>query len=101
MGTPRYTPSMTRPPTDYELPRAAVELPPAFRALADCRLSLGMSQGAAARAVGCDRTTYCRVEGGRVRPSLDLWRRIRLAVAVPPDVAEAVESAWAEGPVPV
>ena len=92
---------MTRPLTDYELPRAAVELPPAFRALADCRLSLGMSQGAAARAVGCDRTTYCRVEGGRVRPSLDLWRRIRLAVAVPTEVAEAVESAWAEGPVSV
>lgn len=92
---------MTRPLTEHEVPRAADGLPPAFRALADCRLSLGLSQTAAARAVGCDRTTYCRVEGGRVRPSLDLWRRIRLAVGVPADVAEAVESAWAEGPVPV
>ena len=74
--------------------------PPACRPRSERWPTVGFPS-AAARAVGCDRTTYCRVEGGRTRPSLDLWRRIRFAVGVPADVAEAVEAAWAEGPVPV
>lgn len=46
------------------------------------RESRRMTQAAAARAVGCDRTTVARHEGGSQVPSIDILRRYAKAYDV-------------------
>jgi transcriptional regulator with XRE-family HTH domain len=65
--------------------------------LAEWRLRRGLSQAELARAVGLPRTTYWRLETGRVRdPKLRPLTNLAIAIALgcPNGVHDLIEDAW-------
>ena len=65
---------------------------PSSQDLSDLRRSKGLSQSELARRLGIPRTELCKIESGRIRPSLEEVRLIAQALETAEDeVIQAVE----------